>query len=83
MLSGWAMMSGAKYRFQVDEALPLSDHADYDELLQCVEQTNPSRVFTVHGYTTDFARDLRRLGREAWSLVKDEQMELRFPAEDG
>lgn len=82
MLSGWALTSGAKYRFQVDEALPLSDHADYDELLQCVDQTRPTRVFTVHGYTTDFARDLRYRGHDAWSLVKDEQMELRFPPGD-
>jgi DNA ligase-1 len=82
MLSGWALASGAKYRFQVDEALPLSDHADYDELLQCVEQAAPKRIFTVHGYTTDFARDLRNRGHDAWSLIKDEQMELRFPRED-
>ncbi len=79
MLSGWALMSSAKYRFQVDEALPLSDHADYDELLQCVEQTNPARILTLHGYTTDFARDLRRMGRDARSLVSDEQLELLFP----
>lgn len=79
MLSGWALMKGAKYRYGVDEVLPLSDHADYDELLQCVELTRPSRIFTVHGYTTDFARDLRARGFDAWSLVENEQMELQFP----
>lgn len=79
MLSGWALVKGAKYRYGVDEVLPLSDHADYDELLQCVGQVRPAHVFTVHGYTTDFARDLRARGYDAWSLVKDEQMELALP----
>ncbi|MFZ4765881.1 MAG: MBL fold metallo-hydrolase RNA specificity domain-containing protein [Roseimicrobium sp.] len=76
MLSGWALTKGAKYRYGVDELLPLSDHADYHELLECVAQVAPTRIFTVHGYTTNFARDLRQRGHEAWSLVKDEQMEL-------
>lgn len=81
MLSGWALTKGAKYRYGVDEMFPLSDHADYDELWQCVELVRPSRIFTVHGYTTDFARDLRAKGFEAWSLVESEQLELRFPTD--
>ncbi len=76
MLTGWALNKSAKYRFGVDEAFPLSDHADYDELLQCVAQTKPQLIYTVHGSTTEFARDLRQRGHEAWSLVKEEQREL-------
>ncbi len=76
MLTGWALNKSAKYRYRVDEAFPLSDHADYDELLQCVAQTKPRLIYTVHGSTTEFARDLRQRGHEAWSLVKDEQREL-------
>ena len=79
MLSGWALMPGAKFRYQVDEVFPLSDHADYPELLQCVEQTHPQLVYTVHGYASEFARDLRARGIEAWSLVSDDQMELALP----
>src|SRR5207249_4909472 len=78
LLSGWALDKSAKYRFGVDEAFPLSDHADYDELLQCVEQVQPRVVNTVHGHTADFAADLRRRGIEAWSLVEDDQLELRL-----
>ncbi len=76
MLTGWALNKSAKYRFGVDEVFPLSDHADYDELLLCVEQTRPQLIYTVHGSTTEFARDLRQRGHEAWSLVKEEQREL-------
>ncbi len=80
MLSGWALTPGAKYRYQVDEVFPLSDHADHPELLRCVEEVRPRLVYTVHGYTSEFARDLRQRGWEAWSLVADDQMELRLPS---
>lgn len=76
MLTGWALQSGAKYRYQVDEVFPLSDHADYPELLETVEQVQPKRVLTVHGYTREFAADLRRRGYEAWALAQDDQLEL-------
>lgn len=76
MLSGWALQPGAKYRYQVDEVFPLSDHADYPELLQTVELVKPRRVLTVHGYTREFAADLRRRGYEAWALGLADQLEL-------
>jgi len=76
MLSGWALTPGAKFRYQVDAVFPLSDHADYPELIRCVEETRPKRVYTVHGYTREFAQDLRKRGYEAWSLISDDQMEL-------
>jgi DNA ligase-1 len=40
----------AIYRYQVDAAFPLSDHADYTDLLRCVELVQPARVFTLHGF---------------------------------
>ena len=79
MLSGWALTPCAKYRYQVDEVFPLSDHADYPELLECVALVKPNRVLTVHGSTTEFAQDLRERGYEAWSLVSDDQLELSLP----
>jgi len=60
----------------VDEVFPLSDHADYPELLETVAQVQPRRVLTVHGYTREFAADLRRRGYEAWALAQDDQLEL-------
>ncbi len=80
MLSGWALQPGAKYRYQVDEVFPLSDHADYPELVQTVELVQPRRVLTVHGYTREFAADLRRRGYEAWALGLSDQLELSIEA---
>jgi DNA ligase-1 len=78
MISGWAVGSGAVYRYQVDAAFPLSDHADYTDLLRYVELVQPQRVLTLHGFAAEFARDLRDRGVEAWALSEENQMELGF-----
>jgi len=78
ILTGWAIDSSAKYRSRCDEAFPLSDHADYDELLCYVELVQPKRVLTVHGFAAEFAADLRRRGIEAWALAQENQLELKL-----
>ncbi len=76
MISGWAVDPGAIYRYQVDAAFPLSDHADYPDLLRYVELVQPKRVLTLHGFAAEFARDLRERGIEAWALSEENQLEL-------
>ena len=76
MISGWAVDPSAVYRYQVDAAFPLSDHADYTDLLRYVELVQPQRVLTLHGFAAEFARDLRDRGVEAWALSEENQMEL-------
>jgi len=76
MISGWAVDPNAVYRYQVDAAFPLSDHADYTDLLRYVELVQPQRVLTLHGFAAEFARDLRERGVEAWALSAQNQLEL-------
>jgi len=76
MISGWAVDPNAIYRYQVDAAFPLSDHADYADLLRYVELVQPQRVLTLHGFAAEFARDLRERGVEAWALSEQNQLEL-------
>ena len=76
MISGWAVEPNAIYRYQVDAAFPLSDHADYTDLLRYVELVQPKRVLTLHGFAAEFARDLRERGIEAWALSEENQLEL-------
>ena len=76
MISGWAHDPNAIYRYQVDAAFPLSDHADYTDLLRYVELVQPKRVLTLHGFAAEFARDLRDRGIEAWPLNQQNQLEL-------
>ena len=78
MISGWAVDPNAVYRYQVDAAFPLSDHADYSDLVRYVDLVQPKRVLTLHGFAAEFARDLRERGVEAWALTKENQLE--FPS---
>ena len=79
MISGWAADPNARYRYQVDAAFALSDHADYNDLLRYIELVQPRRVFTLHGFAAAFAADLRQRGIEAWALSEENQMEFTLP----
>lgn len=74
VLSGWALDSAALHRWGCDAAFPLSDHADYADLIKAVELVGPERVFTWHGFATEFARDLRTRGVEAYALSEADQL---------
>ena len=76
MISGWAVEPSAIYRYQVDAAFPLSDHADYNDLIRYVDLVQPTRVLTLHGFAAEFANDLRTRGIEAWALSEENQLEL-------
>ena len=79
VLTGWALDPGAAHRYQCDAAFPLSDHADYRDLLRYVDLVQPARVLTLHGFAKEFAEDLRRRGIEAWALGEDNQLEFSLP----
>jgi putative mRNA 3-end processing factor len=74
-LSGWALDNTARFRTGADVTLPLSDHADYNDLIKYVEESNPSRVFTLHGFP-EFADDLKERGFDAVYLDKKQTASL-------
>lgn len=76
LVSGWAMDPGTKARQGVDEAFPLSDHADFSELLAYVWQVHPRRIYTHHGFAAEFAAHLQLTGHEARALGREEQLAL-------
>jgi Cft2 family RNA processing exonuclease len=82
-VTGWALDAGAVYRYRCDAAFPLSDHADFNELLAFVDRVRPRRVFTVHGFAREFAQTLRARGVEAWALGRENQLELGLAAGAG
>jgi Cft2 family RNA processing exonuclease len=75
-ITGWAMDSSCRYRSGTDAAFPLSDHADYEGLLELVKCVQPKQVFTVHGFTREFAQALRAQGVDAIAPGWHEQMGL-------
>lgn len=76
MLSGWGIDRNAKYRYGVDEVIPLSDHADYDELLELIEHVAPKNIYLQHGFVKEFTDDLQRRGLNARPIRPDEQLTL-------
>ncbi|GAB7019820.1 ligase-associated DNA damage response exonuclease [Halostagnicola bangensis] len=53
--SGWAVDNGFLYRGNYDVTFPLTDHCDYDELIETVEAVDPDVVYTNHGFDEAFA----------------------------
>lgn len=68
-LTGWAMDEGAPYRLRSDEAFPLSDHADYRELLRYALESGAREVYTVNGLPW-LAEELRGRGITARHLAQ-------------
>ncbi|MEO8860585.1 MAG: ligase-associated DNA damage response exonuclease [Ginsengibacter sp.] len=56
--SGWMQVRGNARRRNVDAGFALSDHADWDGLLQAVKATGAERVFVTHGFQSAFSRYL-------------------------
>lgn len=75
MASGWAMHPAAVRRFGVDRAIPLSDHADFDELIEAVGRVGPKTVFCTHG-PKEFVERLRDEGFDAYPLGPARQSRL-------
>ena len=57
--SGWMQIRGARRRRGYEKGFNLSDHADWNELNQTIEQTTAKEVFLTHGRTDVLARYLR------------------------
>jgi putative mRNA 3-end processing factor len=74
-VTGWAIDQRAKYRLGVDHALPLSDHADYDELFEAVARVQPRLIYCTHG-PEGFVDRLRDAGHDARLLGKPTQGRL-------
>src|SRR5262249_6558024 len=78
VITGWAIDPSCRFRYQCDAAFPLSDHADFCDLIEFVKQVAPRKVYTLHGYAADFAPTLRDLGFDAHALSEPDQLHFRF-----
>jgi Cft2 family RNA processing exonuclease len=66
-VTGWAVDPAWRWRLGVDYAVPLSDHADFDELIECIERVEPAIIYCTHG-PAEFVAHLRRQGHNAHPL---------------
>jgi putative mRNA 3-end processing factor len=66
-VTGWAIDPAWRWRLGVDHAIPLSDHADFDELIECIERVAPAVIYCTHG-PPEFVTFLRKAGHNAHPL---------------
>lgn len=74
--SGWAVGNSFQYRGGYDRTFPLSDHADFNELIETVEKVNPNKVYTLHGYSDRLASYLRNEKNITATSLKKHQSNL-------
>lgn len=63
--SGWMTFRGARRRRAIDKGFVLSDHCDWDGLLESIKATGAEKVICTHGYSDIFSRYLREQGYDA------------------
>lgn len=63
--SGWMQVRGNVRRRNADAGFALSDHADWNGLLQAIKDTGAKKVFVTHGFQSAFSRYLNEIGIEA------------------
>ncbi len=63
--SGWMTFRGARRRRAIDKGFVLSDHCDWQGLLDSIEATGAEKIICTHGYTEIFSRYLREQGYDA------------------
>jgi putative mRNA 3-end processing factor len=60
--SGWAQSSRFAFGRRADYSFPLSDHCDFNELIDMVKRSGAEQVYTIHGFVEEFAEYLRKIG---------------------
>ncbi|UCH37006.1 MAG: hypothetical protein JSV76_04775 [Candidatus Bathyarchaeota archaeon] len=72
--TGWALNGG---HISTDAAFPLSNHADFDQLVEYVKSSQAKLVYTIHGFKDGFAQDIsRKLGVSARAIPPIKQNSL-------
>ncbi|WP_421808147.1 ligase-associated DNA damage response exonuclease [Flagellimonas sp.] len=74
--SGWMAFRGARRRRAIDKGFVLSDHCDWNGLLQTVEATGAEKIICTHGYTDIFSKYLQELGYDARTEATQYEGEL-------
>lgn len=82
--SGWMTFRGARRRRAIDKGFVLSDHCDWQGLLQSIAATGAEKIICTHGYSDIFSRYLREKGYDARTEQTQygEEDNLQTPEED-
>lgn len=74
--SGWMAFRGARRRRAVDKGFVLSDHCDWQSLMDSIKATGAERIIATHGYSEIFSRYLREQGYDARTATTQYEGEM-------
>ncbi len=75
--SGWMQIRGNRRWRGVDAGFVISDHADWDGLLQTIKETEAEKVYVTHGYQAVLSKYLNEKGiyaKELNTLYGEEEL---------
>lgn len=67
--SGWMQVRGARRWRSADAGFALSDHADWQGLLNAIRATEAEKVYVTHGFKSELTRYLNEIGRQAFEVT--------------
>jgi putative mRNA 3-end processing factor len=67
--SGWMRIRGRARQRGVELPLVISDHADWPELLQTIDETGAGEVWVTHGREEALVHAVEKTGRKARALA--------------
>ncbi len=74
--SGWMQVRGARRWRSADAGFAISDHADWNGLLEVIKATGAQKVYVTHGQTAVFTKYLNETG------IPAEEIRTEFGAEE-
>ncbi len=74
--SGWMQVRGAKRWRNADAGFAISDHADWNGLLDAIKSTEAEKVYVTHGQTAVFSKYLNEIG------IYAEELKTEFGSDD-
>ncbi|GAC1586927.1 MAG: ligase-associated DNA damage response exonuclease [Ginsengibacter sp.] len=83
--SGWMQVRGNVRRKNVDGGFVMSDHADWDGLIQSVKLTGAEKVFVTHGFQSSFSKYITEekiaIGAEVKTMYGDDEGDVQSKEE--
>jgi Cft2 family RNA processing exonuclease len=76
IVSGRAVEPGFAFQQRVDEAFPLADACDHDELVAFIEETGAGEIYLSGGHVDELGEELRGKGHRVFPLDPPVQLKL-------
>ena len=80
--SGWMRIRGNRRRRSVDRGFVLSDHSDWEGLVQTIAASGAQKVLVTHGYASEMFRWLQEKGYDAEIIPTDYGDEAQIDEEE-